>query len=408
MPGYDAVVGDALRASVVGGSDACADAVRAAFDAIGEIIADPGGSEGRRGLERKFRLCSDEKSPLDDPADVAEAIAALTEIIPAQSNDPACDNGPVCDIARVCAAMLDEGKGRDAVDRLAWVAAAAFSGSEVLKERRSPRERGRMGTSHDDDDDVDDCVDVSHAKTLARLSDESLPTFDTPKQEDDYGWDRSWQWQTCAEFGFYQTCEDASSCLFRAPALSPPPLSLASFVDVCVAVFGANASAVAAAPGITNERYGGWRPGSTRVLFASGSIDPWRALSLTPDRSVNEEWLPTMMVEVRSMISHHTGPRTTASAWCASILEDFLSRARLRFSPRGRPSVSTLDPMTPFDSSDRRLSTTPPTPSLALNEGRVASRVDAPGAGRRSEERRGREGGDRGESGRVVTRRADG
>jgi len=24
---------------------------------------------------------------------------------------------------------------------------------EVLKERRSPRERGRMGTSHDDDDD---------------------------------------------------------------------------------------------------------------------------------------------------------------------------------------------------------------------------------------------------------------
>ena len=250
--------------------------------------------------------------------------------------------------------MLDEGKGRDAVDRLAWVAAAAFSGSEVLKERRSPRERGRMGTSHDDDDvvdddDVDDCVDVSHAKTLARLSDESLPTFDTPKQEDDYGWDRSWQWQTCAEFGFYQTCEDASSCLFRAPALSPPPLSLASFVDVCVAVFGANASAVAAAPGITNERYGGWRPGSTRVLFASGSIDPWRALSLTPDRSVNEEWLPTMMVEVRSMISHHTGPRTTALALCASFLEDFLSPRGV--SLRARLSVSTLDPMTPFDCS---------------------------------------------------------
>ena len=26
----------------------------------------------------------------------------------------------------------------------------------------------------------------------------------------------------------------------------------------------------------SNVRYGGWHPGSTRVLFPSGSVDPWR------------------------------------------------------------------------------------------------------------------------------------
>jgi|TARA_B100001142_G_scaffold37545_1_gene32878 hypothetical protein len=39
------------------------------------------------------------------------------------------------------------------VDALAELMARRDATAKVLKERRSPRERGRMGTSHDDDDD---------------------------------------------------------------------------------------------------------------------------------------------------------------------------------------------------------------------------------------------------------------
>ena len=63
------------------------------------------------------------------------------------------------------------------------------------------------------------CVDADHAAGVAALNATSVSA-----SFPDY--DRSWFWQTCAEFGFYQTCEDAT-CPFLArgsrwtPTFSP-------------------------------------------------------------------------------------------------------------------------------------------------------------------------------------------
>ena len=77
-----------------------------------------------------------------------------------------------------------------------------FSAAKVLKERRSPRERGRMGTSHDDDDDDDDEPDEVDEeevaeepddatlmpppppRTMAMTMPEAEPLVDAPVKED--------------------------------------------------------------------------------------------------------------------------------------------------------------------------------------------------------------------------------
>lgn len=65
----------------------------------------------------------------------------------------------------------------------------------------------------------------------------------------------------------------------KCPFLSEPPLlTLKSFTDVCSLVFGGLdvATIVVPSAGRANERTGGWTPGGTRVLYPSGSVDPWR------------------------------------------------------------------------------------------------------------------------------------
>ena len=113
MPGYDRVVGESLAETDVGGSRACARAVRAAFRALSDELRT---REGRRRVEAQFHVCdtSSEESegstggPLDDATNRLEFLAALSEAFPAQSNDPACD-APACDISRVCDIMTGEG-----------------------------------------------------------------------------------------------------------------------------------------------------------------------------------------------------------------------------------------------------------------------------------------------------------
>jgi serine protease 16 len=50
-------------------------------------------------------------------------------------------------------------------------------------------------------------------------------------------------------------------------------------------VFGIDAAEIELAVAETNAYYGGWNPSGTRILWVSGSIDPWHALSVcrTPD-----------------------------------------------------------------------------------------------------------------------------
>lgn len=311
MPGYDRVVGESLAETDVGGSKACVRAARAAFRALGEALRT---DEGRRRIEAQFHVCGasegsggwtavDRLGPLDDAKNRLEFLAALSEAFPAQSNDPACD-APACDIARVCDIMTGqgtetetnvEGTPNDDSDarllaRLATVVRAAFEGS---------------------------CVDADHAAGVAALNATSVSA-----SFPDY--DRSWFWQTCAEFGFYQTCEDAT-CPFLARGFE---IDADFFAETCRAVFEGMDPATIVRPSaaLSNERYGGWAPETTRVLYPSGSVDPWRANSLTEDREFSPEWAPTMTVRGAS---HHAWTHPSAPTDQPSVVAARVAIARV-------------------------------------------------------------------------------
>ena len=87
-----------------------------------------------------------------------------------------------------------------------------------------------------------------------------------------------WFYQTCTEFGYYQTSDSPNQ-----PFGTLFPLSFA--VQQCVDVFGKDFDQDFIQKGIdwTNENYGslGINKTTSRTLFPNGSIDPWHALGLT-------------------------------------------------------------------------------------------------------------------------------
>ena len=259
MRGYDEVVGDALAEADVGGSPACVDNVIKAFAHVSDLLATPA---GRSRLVASFHVCAVETEipnvgPLQALASRAEFVSALTEVFPAQSNDPACGT-PGCDIRAACDVMTGADGGADGgvgggasteLERLARLSKMAFGG---------------------------ECVDVDHDSNVKHLASAELPVG----WEDGAGdFERSWFWQTCTEFGFYQTCVDGSRCPF---IVVPNAQTLDFNTEVCAKVFGnmSVAGVVDGAATRSNVRYGGWHPGSTRVLFPSGGVDPWRLVDL--------------------------------------------------------------------------------------------------------------------------------
>ena len=309
MPGYDRVVGRALAEKDVGGSEACVSLVSAAFR---EAHVALGSFQGRRRLEKWFGLCGGGGNgvppyPLEVEPNRAEFLASLVETIPAQSNDPACDraSNPACDIRGVCEMMTvgtDDagGWGKDlrALARFAKVVRAAFG---------------------------EGCLDVDHAENLRALNDTNLPL----DWKDDGG-DRAWFWQTCVEFGFYQTCDDASVCPFlpSASAANETYLTLDFFAEPCRLLFGLDLETITfPAADRSNWRTGGWSPGGSRVLYPSGSVDPWLANSFTPDRagSVPHRREKDVRIDLPAFVvpgaSHHAWTHPPRATDQASVVE---------------------------------------------------------------------------------------
>ncbi|EPB73802.1 serine carboxypeptidase S28 [Ancylostoma ceylanicum] len=96
---------------------------------------------------------------------------------------------------------------------------------------------------------------------------------------------RSWTWQTCTEFGYFQTTGGGPKGIFG----SGTPLTL--YLNLCSDVFGPafNSSVVKSAVHSTQMHYGGAdRYKGTNVVIPNGSIDPWHALGkyTSNDKSV--------------------------------------------------------------------------------------------------------------------------
>jgi hypothetical protein len=143
--------------------------------------------------------------------------------------------------------------------------------------------------------------------------------IDLRAQEDDLArlanWWSFWSYQTCMEFGFYQTCEVGSEC-FYVQGLEV----LEDFTEHCE-LYGQSAADVAKNIAATNVRHGGVTPlgadGKTLgscVLWPNGEVDPWATLSVLESPGKGQ---PVLWVKGAS---HHAWTHPSASTDQPSVV----------------------------------------------------------------------------------------
>lgn len=244
MPYFD-VVSEDLTNPLVGGSNECLSVVVSAHKEIGTLLDSP---EGRRSLESTFNLC---KADILEDSNNREMFAGNGVVyIPSQSNDPSCTTS-LCNLASVCAFLTSpETSNLTPLDKIANLSKAQGGSS---------------------------CVSINY--------DAMVKAYVNPKSSL-----RLWQYQTCSEWGFYQTCDVGSNCPW-VQGLHTVDFDYA----ICKAAFDITGDMVEKFIASTNARYGGLNIQSSRILFVNGQVDPWKSLSVleSPLNSVEE---PTMMV----------------------------------------------------------------------------------------------------------------
>ncbi|XP_073349372.1 thymus-specific serine protease [Pagrus major] len=112
------------------------------------------------------------------------------------------------------------------------------------------------------------CLDVSFSTNLRDMT-------NTSWEGSAAGGGRQWVYQTCTEFGFYQSTDSPNQPFTGFP--------LEYQVKQCALYYNVSAEQLAEAVAQTNEYYGGYDIRSTRIVFPNGSIDPWHALGITQD-----------------------------------------------------------------------------------------------------------------------------
>ncbi|XP_071446706.1 putative serine protease K12H4.7 [Hetaerina americana] len=117
------------------------------------------------------------------------------------------------------------------------------------------------------------CLDYKYSKMVKNLKDITW-------KDEDSAAARLWTYQTCTEFGFFQT-----STAPDQPFGDDFPEEF--FQQQCVDVFGSkfDAGFLKAAIQRTNMFYGGYDIEISRVVFVHGSIDPWHVLGITQSLS---------------------------------------------------------------------------------------------------------------------------
>ncbi|XP_036393002.1 thymus-specific serine protease [Megalops cyprinoides] len=232
---YNKVVGESLMDKGVGGSVECVNAVWEAFAAVEAALL--GGNETQAGKD--FGCCT----PPTKLEDQTELVQNLADIFmgSVQYNQ----EGATLSIDKVCTIMTNKSEEieeeEEAYDRLVKLVAIYRASEEVP------------------------CLNISHDHEVLELSNTTVKTTGVGE--------RQWYYQTCTEFGYYQTCEDAFCPFSRM-------LTLKSQTELCPLLFGIPQSSLHSNVAFTNKYYGGDHPQTHRVLYVNGDIDPWHELSV--------------------------------------------------------------------------------------------------------------------------------
>lgn len=207
---------------------------------------------GWQNITKRFRLCS----PLDgsNKQDVANLFSTLTgnfeDVVQYNRDNRDFEGvkGTNITIDTVCDIMDDEKSG-PAIVRFAAVNSLALHTAD------------------------EKCLDHTYASMINKMKATAW------ENNTDVG-GRTWTYQTCTEFGFYQ-----SSDSLHQPFGDEFPLKF--WTQQCEDIFGPEYTLAVLNAGVarTNTMYGGRNLKVTRVIFPNGSVDPWHALGVTQDLS---------------------------------------------------------------------------------------------------------------------------
>ncbi|XP_068681615.1 thymus-specific serine protease-like isoform X1 [Montipora foliosa] len=237
---YNNVVASSFTSALVGGSEKCRDNIKNAFDEVDQLIAEKEFTT----LERDFLSCKNLSSTNDtwlfslNLANIFDSIVQYNE------------EGGGFSIASVCRYMTPA--HLTPYENLVQFVQTFFPSTGLP------------------------CMNNNYASFLSSLK-------KTKRDPTGQSWDRQWTYQTCSEFGYYQTCDKNTSCLF-----SNRSADLSHFLGICSDIFGIPPKQVFENVAFTNYNYGGDKPKGSKTVFVNGSIDPWHALSVLSNQTSSQ------------------------------------------------------------------------------------------------------------------------
>ncbi|KAH0535652.1 hypothetical protein KQX54_017950 [Cotesia glomerata] len=238
---YYAVVEDSLKTHC----QVCVDSIAAANKQFHAMLRH---RIGQQDLSKIFKLCD----PLDpaatkknDIANLYETIASnFAEVVQYNKDNRNSSKTANVTIDTICDVLVDEKQGIP-IERLGAV-------NDLLLKANN-----------------ETCLDYKYMKMIDELRNVSW------KAESSQG-GRQWFYQTCTEFGFFQTST-------ARPELFSEMFPVDFFVQQCTDVFGPryNIHLLESSVERSNLLYGGLHIEVSNVVYVHGSIDPWHALGIT-------------------------------------------------------------------------------------------------------------------------------
>ena len=319
FPGYKAKQGWGLKYDKIGGSDECYRIVKAGHQQAVTLLQQQIGNDNKNengavALAKKFGVCKPETA-LSKRRNQELLLGDGLINIMSQNNDPSCTGGELCNIDGLCRYMIremdemkanaeaneNESASRDnnnnnignsssiELEVLAKVAQKQRSEREQGKERHqgmttatAAAKRHLVHSDGDGDGDGfdDNCVDVDFDAMVEYVSSTDIKPSGG----------RSWLWQTCTEFGFYQTCggggDDGNddNCPFASHFHN-----IDSDLEICARLFNITSDRVYQNVQSSLDLYGGKKflnsGAASKILIVNGNVDPWSALGLEEDSS---------------------------------------------------------------------------------------------------------------------------
>ncbi|KAF5295491.1 hypothetical protein FQR65_LT10479 [Abscondita terminalis] len=205
---------------------------------------------GQRNIDKKFRLCDPIEESVNNPKDISnfyETIAGNFAFIVQYNKDFRMGGTQKISnitIDTLCDIMTSKDKGSP-IDRLAAVNSLLLDATNM------------KCLSYKYDEMIKELRDISWGSAMAEGG-------------------RQWTYQTCTEFGFFQSSS-------YNPQVFGNKFPVDFFIEMCTDIFGPKFNSTFLDAGVdrTNTFYGALDIEVSNVVFVHGSIDPWHALGIT-------------------------------------------------------------------------------------------------------------------------------